>query len=129
MKKSQTFSFDIMIAVIIFLSAFFVFYIILGGSQKEKVGELQDDASKILEAIVSKDSKVRVVDEDIINATRLIELLDDYPAIKQQLRVQNDFCIYFEDNAGKTIFIEISETEKRSGIGSQTIKVSGTPCS
>lgn len=127
-RNSQAFSMDIMLAVIIFLGTVFFFYAILNTSQGSKADELQDEASKVLTGILSESSDISIIDGNTINATKLEELLGNYSDIKAKLKIKNDFCIYFEDEDGNIIYVNLSQSKNYTGIGSGTINVSSIPC-
>ena len=124
--KSQAFSIDIMIALVIFIGTIFVFYSIFSGSEETKTAELEDEASIVLDNIASEDSEVRITDGVVVNETKLAELLGmEYSEIKKKIRVKNDFCFFLEDEDGNIIYIEAG----KPGIGSDKIKISDEPCS
>jgi len=123
--KSQAFSMDIMIAVIIFMGTIFIFYSIISGGEESKIDELEGDASIVMENIATEDSAVRITEGIAIDEEKLEELLGmDYSEIKKKLRVENDFCIFLEDGEGNIIYLEAGQP----GIGSDKIKVSDVPC-
>jgi len=123
--KSQAFSMDIMIALVIFIGTIFLFYSILTGSEEAKTGELEDEASIVLDNIASEDSEVSIVDGITVDEAKLEELLGmEYSEIKDKLRVENDFCFFLEDEGGNVIYIEAG----KPGIGSDKIKISDEPC-
>ena len=123
--KSQAFSMDIMIAVIIFMGTIFIFYSIISGGEESKIDELEGDASIVMENIATEDSAVRITEGIAIDEEKLEELLGmDYSEIKKKLRVENDFCIFLEDGGGNIIYLEAGQP----GIGSDKIKVSDVPC-
>ena len=125
LRKSQAWSLDIMLAVVIFLGTIFFFYIILNSSQGNKASELEDEASIVIQGVISEDSEFGITDGNEIDIDKLEELLGmDYSEIKTKLRVQNEFCIFFEDNDGNVIYINTDYT----GIGSSEISVSDVPC-
>ena len=126
--KSQAFSMDIMFAVIIFIGTILFFYAILDTSQDNKADELQNEASKVLKDVLSKDSGVGIADGAKINGTKLEELLGNYSGIKSKLRIKNDFCIYFEDDSGNIVYINTTKSKNYTGIGSKIINVSNIPC-
>lgn len=115
MKKSQAWSMDIMIAMVIFIGVIFVFYTILSTNEGDKIVELKDDALVIAENI------------NITKNISLIEelLREDYSELKKKLRVKNEFCIFIEDEAGNVIYL----SQDRPGIGSGKIKISDVECS
>ena len=123
-RNSQAWSLDVMLAVIIFIGTVFFFYAILDTTQGTKAEELQDEASKVLTGISSEDSGVGIMDGNKINTTKLEELLGNYSSIKSKLKVENDFCIYFEDEDGNILYINATTT----GLGSGIINVSDIPC-
>jgi|TARA_B100001964_G_C14228452_1_gene598869 hypothetical protein len=125
MKTSQAWSMDIMIAIVLFIGTIFVFYSVLSAKQSPKTDELQDDASIVLESIVSEDSDIGILDGAEVNETKLEELLGmEYSEIKKKMRVENEFCIFLEDEEGNVIYI----TQDQPGIGSDEISVSEVPC-
>ena len=127
--KTQVWSLDIMLAVIVFIGTIFFFYTVLISSQDTKVFELKNEASKVINDLLSEDSDLGIVDGNKINTTKLSELLDqDYATIKNKLRIKNEFCIFFEDEDGNILYINISETKNYTGIGSEIISVSNIPC-
>ena len=116
---------DIMIALVVFIVTVFVFYSIMEGKQDGKTEELQDEASIVLDNIVSEDSNVGILDGTEIDETKLQQLLgEDYETIKEKIRVKNDFCIFLEDENGDVIYI----SPNQPGVGSPKIKISGDPC-
>ena len=124
--KSQAFSMDIMIAFVIFLGTIFIFYSIISNSGENKARDLQDDASEVMKVILSRDSNYRLTDGSIVNLTKIEDLLElDYEDLKRQLRIESDFCIYFEDVDGNIIYL----SEDKTGIGSDKISISDIPCS
>ena len=124
-KYSQAWSIDVMLAIVVFITTIFLFFVFLNPTQKSNVGELRDEASIVLKYIESDDSDLGIVDGTIVNETKLQELLGkDYQAIKKSLRIKNDFCIFFEDENGNIIYIDATHT----GVGSDTITVSNIPC-
>jgi len=126
MKKSQSWSIDIILGVVVFMAAFFVFYALLNADQSSKAGNLKEEASTIIKQVTSGDSLVRVIDGNDVNVSRLNELKNlSYEELKRRLKIEGDFCIYFEDENGKIILINNSYR----GIGAATINLSGAPCS
>ncbi len=116
---------DIMIAIVIFIGTIFIFYSIFSSNIESKKKSLEDDAAVVLENIASQDSDIRVVDGVKINTTRLENLLGkNYSELKNKMRVENEFCIYFEDEEGNIIYLN----QTQAGIGSGKINVSNVPC-
>lgn len=129
MKKSQAWSMDIMLAVVIFIGAALFFYLILNNSQGTEINALQDDASKVINALVSDDSGIGIINGNEVNTTKLKDLLsEDYESIKQKLRIESEFCIFMEDGDGNIIYIDTNSEQNPTGIGSEIINVSDVPC-
>lgn len=123
--KAQTWSVDIILAVIIFMGAFFIFYALLYENSGTKVSSLKEEASIIIKQ-VSAGGSLRILNKNEINISKVNELKNlSYEELKQRLRVEGDFCIYIEDENGNLVLINNSY----KGIGSSSINISGTPCS
>ena len=114
MKNSQAWSMDIMIAVVLFIGVIFAFYWIFSSNQESKEEELKEDATIVLENLN--------ITEDISQIDEL--LLEDYTVLKRKLRVENEFCLYFEDEDGN--LIELGKAVV--GKGSSDIELQGIPC-
>lgn len=124
--KAQSWSVDIVLGVIVFMAAFFIFYALLSANPNIKARSLNEEASVIIKQIASGDSSIRIIDNNEINISRTNELKNlSYDELKRRLRVEGDFCIYFEDEKGYLVLINNSY----KGIGAPSINVSGTPCS
>ena len=124
MKKSQTWSMDIMLAAVIFIGAIFVVYSFLQGNKGSNAKQLEQDANKVLDNIAAQDSPVGVVNGINIDEQKLQKLIDEpYPDLKDKIKVNSDFCIYLEGENGKTIYLS-----GKPGIGSSKIKISDQPC-
>lgn len=124
--KAQSWSIDITLGVIVFIAAFFVFYSLLNANPNAKAKNLQEEASLIVKQVASEETPLRIVDNREINVSRLNELKNmGYEELKRKLRIEGDFCIYFEDEKGNLVLINNSYR----GVGSPDINLSGVPCS
>ena len=86
---------------------------------------MEKEAANLARIIASDDPELGIINGTEINIKKLQELLDaDYVDIKKAVRTENDFCIYLEDEDGNLITI----SAEFAGIGSDKIKVRGTPC-
>jgi hypothetical protein len=115
MKKSQAWSVDVMLAVIIFISAIFLFYSLLDTKQNTKADELKDDAELVMDRMN--------VTEDVVQVDQILD--EEYPDLKAKVKVENEFCVYLEDEEGNLIKLN----EDKVGVGSDTITIDGTQCS
>ena len=110
----------------IFLGAFFIFYGLLSANPNNIITNLREQASGVIKQVASDESIIRVVDNYEINESKLNELKNlSYNELKSRLRVDGDFCIYFEDDRGYIVLIN----NTYRGIGAPSINISGTPCS
>lgn len=124
--KSQAWSLDIVIAVIIFAAAFFLYYALVNSNPDSKTGKLKEDATSVIKQVVSQDNSLRVVEDRQLNESRMGELKNlNYDELKNMLKIGGDFCIYVEDDKGNIILIN----NTYRGIGSSNINISGIPCS
>ena len=125
-KKSQSWSIDVVLGVIIFMAAFLIFYALLNANPNAKVSNLKDEASIIIKQLVSGNTPPRIVDGNEINVSRVSDLKNlDYEELKRRLRVGSDFCIYIEDDKGNIVLINYSY----KGVGAPNINLGDTPCS
>lgn len=124
--KAQSWSIDIIIAVVLFIGAFFAFFAFLNQNSNSKAGDLQQDASTIIKQVGAEKSPLNIIENNALNITKMNQLKNiSYEELKQMLRVQGDFCIYIEDEQGHIVLVNNSY----KGIGSPDINISGTPCS
>lgn len=125
-QKSQSWSIDIAVGVIIFIAAFLVFYTLFNTNPNTQAANLKQEASTVIKQIASEDATLKIVDNNEINISKINELKNmSYDELKRILRVEGDFCLYLEDDKGYVILIN----DSYKGVGAPTINVSGTPCS
>lgn len=125
-RKSQAWSVDVILAVVIFMGSFFLYYAIANSDSGSEVAGLKADANSIIKQVSNEGSTLSIVSEQEINVTKIGELKNlNYDELKSQLRVEGDFCIYIEDEKGNLVMIN----DSYRGVGSQNINISGVPCS
>lgn len=123
-KRGQSWSFDIALAVVIFILTTITFFAFSNSDNTRKLGAVQSEAHYILENVKAEYSPLQIVDNQEVNEVKLQQFASaDYQELKEEAGVANDFCIYFEDEDGNVIPISGS-----NGIGSSTINVSNVPC-
>ena len=84
-SKAQGWSIDISIAIIVFISAFVIVYILIGANPNLKTGNLKDEATTVIKEIVSEESTIRIIDGNAVNVSKLNELKDlDYGELKRR---------------------------------------------
>lgn len=125
-SKSQVWSVDIILAVVVFMGIFFTFYAIINSDSSENARNLQQDAATIIKQVSSGQGSLKIISNNEVNVSKISELKNlSYSELKSRLRVEGDFCIYFEDENGNIVLINNSYR----GVGSSNINISGTPCS
>ena len=123
--KAQTWSADIVLAIVIFMGTFLIFYAIVYQNPNANIKNLKAEASTIIKQVSAGDSELRILNKNDINISKINELKNlTYDDLKQRLRVEGDFCIYIEDGTGNIVLINNSY----KGIGSSNINISGIPC-
>lgn len=125
-RKSQAWSVDVILAVVIFMGAFFLYYAIANSSSSSDVTALKADASSVIKQVSNEGDPLSIVSKQEINITKVSELKDmNYDELKSQFRVEGNFCIYIEDEKGNLVLIN----DSYRGVGSENINISGVPCS
>lgn len=124
--KAQSWSIDIALGVVIFIGAFFIFYALLNENSSTKASKLKEEATFVIKQAIVEGGAVVMVNNNEINVSKVNELKNlSYDELKRRLRIESDFCIYFEDEKGYIILINNSY----KGVGASSINLSGTPCS
>jgi len=125
-RKSQAWSVDVILAVVIFMGSFFLYYTIANSGSGSEVAGLKADANSVIRQVSNEGNALSIVSEQEINITKIGELKNlNYDELKSQLRVEGDFCIYIEDEKGNLVMIN----DSYRGVGSSNINISGVPCS
>lgn len=135
MKKSQLLSFDLMIAVVIFLTIFLLFLsFFMNRTTPSEEGKVEQEAKIILDYITSTDQDSPAgtnilieqnVDMDALTelAKKIDETPDYYDYLKQQWGVESDFCIYFEGSNGEILPIPFDQNHLVYGIGDSRLNI------
>lgn len=129
-KKGQTWSFDLLIAVVLFIVVVSIFYAFLSSdTNSDSTQDLQSEAKSVgyyFNCDVSDYARC-FVESGKINEAKLDDLMQyiqsnpnvAYAALKKDLGVSGDFCIYFRDKSGYLVPIEypVGSGTFYSGIG------------
>jgi len=124
MKKAQTWSIDVMIAVGIFIVVVILFFYIINQSKTTKTEDLTTEGETIPDILISSEPKenLSAVVENIVDQGKLDELAGkSYEDLKKELGIKGDFYIHFEDEEGNIIYI--NKEEEIIGIGSGEVKI------
>lgn len=130
-KRGQTWSFDLIVAVVIFIVVVGIFYSILNKNNEGVVDTqaLESNAKSIsykLNCDVSPYPPC-FIEKGEINKVKLDDTLAmSYDDLKDSLGVEDDFCIYILDEENRVIPF----SDAHSGIGSDDYLLKlGTSCS
>jgi hypothetical protein len=129
MGRGQAWSIDLIFGVIIFMISVGIIYALLVSRDRQDVAPLRIE-SEVIANKLAFDPQLRVAENNQLNPQSLANLTRlQYDALKAQLGVQDEFCIYLEDSQGNLIYIQDGST-KYTGIGSGSgeLNLSGTPC-
>ena len=120
---------DIIIAMIVLIISFFAIYGIISHSASQSK-DLDLEAERISHETLQEESSLNIIDEEELNESKVFDLAEDnYSKLKSKLQVDEDFCIYFEDEDGNIVgFIDPDTGEEILGIGSDEIEVNDIPC-
>lgn len=135
-KSAQTWSFDLIVAVILFIVIVAVFYSFLSSdSNRDVTVDLQVGAESIAASLncdISPDSDVCIIDEGTIDQDELDALnLLTYDQLKNQLGVTGDFCVYLRDKDSGALVPFDNGPNEQAGIGDgdsfELLEVGGAP--
>ncbi|MGE0792853.1 MAG: hypothetical protein AB7V77_01580 [Candidatus Woesearchaeota archaeon] len=130
-KRGQTWSFDLIVAVVLFAVVIGLFY---GFMTKDKTNPSENKLQQETEVLVysfdcnNKDTEeICFLEDGVINEDKLITIYEkDYDELKSQLKIDGEFCVYIRDLKGNLIPIN-----NLTGFGSSdlTLTASGLKCS
>jgi hypothetical protein len=115
MDRAQIWSIDVLLALVIFVAIIIIFYTTISAKQNPKLKDLQIEAGG-LKAELEQHPDLGFIRADTIDAdrmnnfTKMVE--SNYTAVKEELGIRGDFCIFFEDESGNLIPIN-----GKNGIG------------
>lgn len=130
MKKAQTWSLDVMIAIFIFIVVVIgFFYIIDMSSKPDEAEKLKDEGETIPDILISSETgeSQSAVLEKRVDEGKIDELVEKsktkegYENLKKELGIEGEFYIHFEDDEGNIIYID--EEEGIVGIGSDEVEI------
>lgn len=124
-KNAQAWSIDMIIAVVIFVLMISVLYTVLNREARVDLIDLQVDANNGISRLSDKEAETcNFLDGQTVNVTQLEACFNQDPdTIRQQLGIENKFCLYLEDKEGRVIYIS-----DRPGAGDNELIIGPTPC-
>lgn len=107
--RGQSWSLDIILAVVIFVLIVGIFYTVLSSNKKDKTQELSLESKTVvsnLDAANAQISNLTIINAGEINTEALQKLYQsDYTALKKELGIKGEFCIYLVDQYGRIITV------------------------
>lgn len=126
-RKAQTWSIDILVAVFIFVAIFIMFVGIMSSmSESQTKAKLSEKGDKITK-LLSIESPISFIKGSTVNESKLKEVVGDYDALRNEFDY-NNFCIYFEDENGNLIPIKTAAGGTYNGIGNDKATVNNVKC-
>lgn len=118
--KGQAFSMDLVIGVLIFMLALGIIYSLLAKGTGDESATLRIESEVIAERLTSSSGiaqQNQLQMEGLAAVAQSAEI--DYDALREQLGVQGEFCIYLTDENGNLVYIQDPATNKKyPGVGS-----------
>jgi len=141
-RKAQAWSLDLIIGVLIFMVAAGIVISLLTDRDNQDPAPLRVESEVVATKLVTQED-LQIAPGNQLNMAALYALAanatKDYDATRGKLGVQNEFCIYLQDEEGNLIFIkdpsDLDESDginTYAGVGSATGEVNLTsqeiPC-
>ncbi len=131
-RKAQTWSIDVVIAVVIFgfIAAIITSFALLEKPDTESLQRNAQEVTFYLEEpiVIGPDLNCsEIFDDNKVNIEGIECLFNstesDYEEFKKQTGIKGDFCIYLEDEDGNIVYIQ-----NKTGWGSPELIVADKPC-
>jgi hypothetical protein len=128
----QSWSLDIILAVVIFVLVIGIFYAVLGSNKTDKTQELSLESKTVvsyLDAANSQSSNnLTVISGGEIETDTLKTLYEsDYEELKKELGIKGEFCIYLVDQYGRIVSVNTSSGDIGS-FGNSNFTINQKPC-
>lgn len=131
-RKGQTWSLDLVLAVVLFILVVSLFYAFLIKDPSNNANRLQGGASSIIYLLngdTSTEESLIVLQNGVVNDTKLIDLYNnDVDTLRSLFGVSGNFCIFIQDSDGNLIPIVIDEVtgKYKLGVGDSDLTLTGT---
>jgi len=135
--QGQSWSLDIILAFVIFVLIIGIFYALLSNNRGDKTQTLMLESSTVLSNLDAangqKPNNLTIIDKGNIDETSLERLYNntDYNALKKELGIKGDFCIYIVRQDGTLVAIKDDSTGQNitiGGFGNGNYTVNDAPC-
>lgn len=127
-KRGQVWSMDLIVAVLVFLLAVSIFLFFTNERVDERESKLVVESENAADSILSA-SETGILEGDAVNESKLEEMValsqtpEGYQRLKEQLGVQNDFCVVLLDDNENVILLSNGTTHDIVGFGSEELNV------
>lgn len=121
---------DLIMATVLFIAIFgafygFITYIIIEPEEKM----LAREGQQVVTSLSAKNSTTQIIEAEELDMQKIEELVkQDYPQLKGQLGLKNDFCIYIEDEDGNLVKMGVNTSIGNAKAMLNRTGVGETPC-
>jgi hypothetical protein len=131
--QGQSWSLDIILAFVVFVLIIGIFYALVNNNKKDTTQDLTLESNTIVSSLDSANGQtsnnLTIIDSGVVDDAKLSELYgSDYNAIKRQLGVKGEFCIYLIDQNGMLVAVENSAGQELGSFGNGNYTVNDNPC-
>ena len=130
LRSGQAWSMDLVIGVIIFMLAAGIIFTLLVNREQEDTAPLRIE-SEVIATKLTTDPILQIAPNNQLDAEKLSLLAErEYESLRKDLGVNNEFCIFIQDESGQLLYVLDGDGNKYTGIGSGNgeLNLSGTPC-
>lgn len=127
-KKGQTWSFDLIVAVILFVVVIALFYAFLTEDKNEDRTEFLEDGAQVIQSSLSCDLTTNnsfcIIQGNELRDDDRIENLSNLPydVLKSQLGVPGDFCVFVKDRRGNLVPLQRpGSADEVAGLGNSDL--------
>lgn len=127
-KRGQTWSVELIISLSIFIVVIIGVFASLSSRPSNSVEDLQQQSQQFIRKFYSNEQSTRTsysfIENNQINNEKLGQLsTKSYSALKSELGLSDDFCIFLLDSNDKIIPIQGNDGHTYYGIGSNSIQL------
>lgn len=131
MRRGQAWSVDLVVGVLIFLLVIGLFYSLLSRNINDDTTQLKVESETVANKLSDNTMNSLLTNGEVDPEKMKTFTEKEISELKAELGVNNDFCIFFEDDTGNIVPIIINDSGTQKvyySIGSKEINVSGHEC-
>jgi hypothetical protein len=130
--QGQSWSMDIILAFVVFVLVIGIFYALLSNNRKDKTSDLTLESRTIVSSLDmanGQNNDLTIIEKGSIEKTKLKDLYaSDYIALKRQLGIKGNFCIYVIDQYGNLITVDDGSGNNIGSFGNDSCSINDNPC-